>query len=72
MKFLPSQLAYLINDPELRANSRALLKYLAFLSLLVTAYAVIFHIIMEGAEGQQHSWITGFYWTLVVMTTTTP
>ncbi len=22
-----------------------------------------------GLEGQQHSWITGFYWTLVVMTT---
>ena len=24
---------------------------------------------MGRVEGQQHSWITGFYWTLVVMTT---
>jgi Trk K+ transport system NAD-binding subunit len=32
-------------------------------------FAVIFHLIMVGVEGQQHSWITGFYWTLVVMTT---
>ena len=26
-------------------------------------------LIMGRVEGQQHSWITGFYWTLVVMTT---
>ena len=37
--------------------------------VLVTVYAVLFHVIMMQVEGQQHSWITGFYWTLVVMTT---
>jgi voltage-gated potassium channel len=36
---------------------------------MVTVYAVLFHVIMGSVEGQQHSWITGFYWTLVVMTT---
>jgi hypothetical protein len=36
---------------------------------MVTVYAVLFHLIMGSVEGQQHSWITGFYWTLVVMTT---
>jgi Trk K+ transport system NAD-binding subunit len=69
MKFLPSQLAYLIGDPQQRANLRGLAAYLVFLSLLISLYAVIFHVIMASVEQQQHSWITGFYWTLVVMTT---
>ncbi|HZA36512.1 MAG TPA: hypothetical protein VE505_16360 [Vicinamibacterales bacterium] len=35
MKFLPSQLAYLMQDPEARTNIRSLLKYVAFLAALV-------------------------------------
>jgi voltage-gated potassium channel len=69
MKFLPSQLAYLFQDREARANIGALLKYLAFLTALVTAYTVIFHMIKLHVEGETHSWITGLYWTLVMMTT---
>ena len=69
MKYLSSQLGYMFAAGETRANLRALLKYFAFLLLLITAFAVIFHLIMVRYEGQQHSWITGFYWTLVVMTT---
>jgi voltage-gated potassium channel len=69
MKYLASQLGYLFAAGETRANLAALLKYFAFLLLLVTVFAVIFHLIMLSVEGQQHSWITGFYWTLVVMTT---
>ena len=69
MKFLPSQLAYLTSDPEARGNLRALAKYLAFLATLVTVYAFLFHVIKLNAENELHSWITGFYWTLVVMTT---
>ena len=69
MKFLPSQLAYLTVDREARANLRALTKYLAFLGLLVALYAVVFHVIKLEVEHEQHSWVTGFYWTLVVMTT---
>jgi Trk K+ transport system NAD-binding subunit len=69
MKYLASQLGYLFAAGETRANLAALLKYIAFLFLLVTVFAVIFHMIMLSVEGQQHSWITGFYWTLVVMTT---
>ena len=30
---------------------------------------MLFHVIKVQVEGEQHSWITGFYWTLVVMTT---
>lgn len=69
MKFTSSQLAYLIADRDARANLRALLKYLLLLVALVTLYAVLFHVIKIRIEGEQHSWITGFYWTLVVMTT---
>jgi Trk K+ transport system NAD-binding subunit len=69
MKFLPSQLAYLVATRETRANLRGLAKYLAALAALVAVYTVLFHLIMSGVEGQQHSWVTGLYWTLVVMTT---
>ena len=69
MKFLGSQLAYLMANPEQRANLRGLAKYLVFLVALVTLYAVLFHVIKSGVEHEQHSWITGFYWTLVVMST---
>jgi Trk K+ transport system NAD-binding subunit len=69
MKYLPSQLAYLTSEREARSNLRALVKYLGFLLLLVTVYAVGFHVIKLYVENEQHSWITGFYWTLVVMTT---
>ena len=69
MKFLGSQLAYLLSDRAQRANLRGLLKYVGFLVALVTIYAVLFHAIKSSVEGEQHSWITGFYWTLVVMST---
>jgi voltage-gated potassium channel len=69
MKFLISQFSYLVTDREQRGNIRALLRYLAFLAALITTYAVIFHIIKLNVEGEQHSWMTGFYWTLVVMST---
>ncbi len=68
MKYLSSQFGFIFGAGESRANLAALLKYFLFLGLLVAVYAVIFHLIMD-VEGQQHSWITGFYWTLVVMTT---
>ena len=69
MKFLASQLAFLMSDREQRANLRSLVKYLAFLAALISLYAVLFHLIKAQAEGEQHSWVTGFYWTLVVMST---
>lgn len=69
MKFLGSQLAYLMANPEQRANLRGLAKYLGFLVAMVCLYAVLFHVIKASVEGEQHSWVTGFYWTLVVMST---
>ena len=69
MKFLASQVAYFMTEREARANLRALLAYIAFLAVLVTAYTVLFHVIKLQVEGEQHSWVTGLYWTLVVMST---
>ena len=69
MKYLSSQFGLLFAAGETRANLTALLKYFAFLVVMISVYAVLFHLIMGWVEGQQHSWITGFYWTLVVMTT---
>jgi voltage-gated potassium channel len=69
MKFSSSQLAYLLGNREARGNLRALLKYVLTLLAVITLYAVVFHVIKGQVEGEEHSWITGFYWTLVVMTT---
>jgi Trk K+ transport system NAD-binding subunit len=35
---------------------------------MITVYSVVFHILML-REGQTYSWLTGFYWTLTVMST---
>jgi len=35
---------------------------------LVVIYSVLFRYIIE-MEGRQYSWVTGFYWTLTVMST---
>ena len=68
MKFLTTQIAYLLQQRETRRNLSALLKYLAFLAGIVLLYSVLFHLMML-QEGQQHSWLTGLYWTLTVMST---
>jgi voltage-gated potassium channel len=69
MKFLPSQFAYLLGQREMRRNLGSLGKFLALLLLLIFAFAELFHIIMRHVEHQHHSWVTGLYWTLTVMTT---
>ncbi|MFO7693002.1 MAG: NAD-binding protein [Vicinamibacterales bacterium] len=69
MKFLGSEFAYLVSEREMRGNLGALLRYLLLLLFIITSYAVLFHVIKLNVEGEQHSWVTGFYWTLVVMST---
>lgn len=68
MKFIGSQLAYYLGDKDFKQNSKVLLKYLVLLAIVIIIYSVLFHFIMA-SEGQNHSWITGFYWTLTVMST---
>lgn len=47
-----------------------MLKFLGVLFVMYVSYAITFHYIAiyEGVEGG-YSWITGFYWTLVTMST---
>lgn len=68
MKFLPSQLYYFLRHRPSRLSILSLMRFLLLLALLITTYSVLFHYIMD-YEGQSHSWVTGFYWTLTVMST---
>lgn len=68
MKYYASLLSYFLQKRAPKRNIRIVAKFLLLLAILITLYSIIFHFLME-AEGQRHSWITGFYWTLVVMTT---
>ena len=68
MKYLPAQLAFFLQSHTARANVRALLKLVAFMLVMIAAFSVAFHFLMA-AEGRSHSWLTGVYWTLTVMST---
>jgi voltage-gated potassium channel len=68
MKFIPAQLAYFLQNRTAKRNLRSLRNFVAFLLAMMLTYGILFHFIME-AEGQRHSWVSGFYWTLVTMTT---
>ncbi|HBQ61034.1 MAG TPA: potassium transporter TrkA, partial [Balneolaceae bacterium] len=68
MKFFTSQLSYFVSNRNTKTNIKRLIRFVLILFAMIIAYGVIFHEIME-YEGQKHSWITGFYWTLTTMTT---
>jgi Trk K+ transport system NAD-binding subunit len=69
VKFLPAQFAFILQGGDSRRNLRALAMYLAFLGAVILLYTLVFHWIMWTVEGQRHSWLTGLYWTLTVMST---
>lgn len=69
MKFLPSQFAYLLSRHESRQNLTAFAKFLLVLGGIIVVYAELFHLVMRHVENKEHSWLTGLYWTLTVMTT---
>lgn len=45
------------------------MKYLALLGIVVLLHTILFHVLMIAVEGRYYSWVTGFYWTLTVMST---
>lgn len=51
-----------------RRNLRLLMRFFVTIALVVCVFSVLFHVIMAW-EGQKHSWLTGFYWSLTVMST---
>jgi Trk K+ transport system NAD-binding subunit len=44
------------------------MRFVLALAALVTLYSTLFHYVMMW-EGREFSWLTGFYWTLTVMST---
>ena len=68
MKTLVPHIFYLLRHRPNRIKVVSLLRFLGFLAALVAVYSILFHFIMAW-EGRQHSWVTGFYWTLTVMST---
>jgi Trk K+ transport system NAD-binding subunit len=67
MKSLPVFI-YFLNNRTTKRNFFVLSKFIAFLVALVSLYSVLFHLLML-YEGRNYSWITGFYWSLTVMST---
>ena len=68
MKHIAILVSALLASGRQRSNLRVLLGLVAILSFIVIAFSVIFHVLMTW-EGQEHSWVTGFYWTIVAMST---
>ena len=68
MKSLLAVVAAFLESRTSRSNLIALIKLLLVLFALITAYSIGFHYLMAH-EGQQHSMLTGIYWTLTVMST---
>lgn len=68
MKFLAAIISSISESKIVKANIGLLVKYMLAITALITTYSILFHYLMD-IEGQTHSWITGFYWTLVVMST---
>jgi voltage-gated potassium channel len=67
MKLIFSELILLITKKQER-NIWKLIKFFLALIAMVTVYSILFHFLMI-FESREFSWITGFYWTLTVMST---
>lgn len=68
MKTMATQLTLLFKTGRQKSNVWFLIKFSLALAFLFTLFTVLFHLLMI-YEGRQHSWITGFYWTLTTMST---
>ena len=69
MKTIGSHLAMLLaGETKLRRQLAPFVKYVVLLVAVVLLYGWLFQVIMTG-EGQDHSWFTGVYWALTVMST---
>ncbi len=68
MKFIPAQVIYFVRSRTTKRNFKLLFTFLLVLTFMVVTYSVLFHFVML-FENREFSWITGFYWTLTVMST---
>jgi Trk K+ transport system NAD-binding subunit len=68
MKYNSALISYFFKRESTRYHVRQLIMFLLVLSTMVAVYSILFHFIMA-AEGKDHTWLTGVYWTLTVMST---
>lgn len=68
LKTFPSEISAVIRSRRGRRNLRVLARFLIVMALMITVYSIGFHVLMQ-REGKEFTWITGFYWTLTVMST---
>ena len=68
MKLFMVQILFFVRNKEAKKNVLLLAKFLIFLAAIITLYSTVFHLLMV-YEGKNYSLITGFYWTLTVMST---
>lgn len=66
---LGAQISRALAEREMRQNLRTIALFGLALAVVVLIFTVVFHLIMVFAEGERHSWLTGLYWTLTVMST---
>ncbi|MBF0469375.1 MAG: two pore domain potassium channel family protein, partial [Desulfamplus sp.] len=67
MKLIFNEIISLITKKQER-NIWLVIRFSISLAVLVTLYSILFHFLMI-FENRDFSWITGFYWTLTVMST---
>ena len=69
MKTIGSHLATMLaGETKLRRQLAPFVQYMVLLVAIVLLYGLLFQMIMA-REGQDHSWFTGVYWALTVMST---
>ncbi|MDP7364647.1 MAG: potassium channel family protein, partial [Candidatus Latescibacteria bacterium] len=68
MKTLVSQLSYFLQKRTSQRNLKLLVRLFFVFLGIVALFSALFHFLMQ-REGHEHTWITGFYWTLTVMST---
>lgn len=68
MKFIISQMTVFFAAQSNQRNMRIILRFIMFISALIVLYSLIFHWLMA-LEGREFSIVTGFYWTMTVMST---
>lgn len=65
---LPAFFLYILRQYTNKRHLQFLRRFLLVLLIFVALYSTLFHVFMA-FEGRHFSWITGFYWTLTVMST---
>ena len=68
MKLIATLISAHLARGQQRANLRVLFGLVGVLAIIVLVFSGIFHLLMA-REGQEHSLVTGFYWTIVAMST---